>query len=874
MKLSKKYIFILSILTVVSGAYCIFLFGLPVVLNSPNMIAKYESFLSKRLGVPVKIEDFEFKSKPDFSFSIFSKSISGGEFLSIENLKLRTKSFSVKPKTLDADNIYVNYYELKNRLNTTQNKDKEPFEIKYFPVINIKKAYLQMDKNNKSFIQFDNIKSEKKGFNIICTFNGKFQTPYAKTPIIIGKTGGIHYFRKLYFDDLSVGVENSNLVLSGPIDKFLIKGLALPAKELDAAFLYFYKLKHPNKKNFIENFSKFSGNIDVDLVYSKNGLSGKCIAHNLGADFWSYKIPVLLPNVVFNFNGRSMDAKATGLFGPELVYTDVKIEGIFTKSVEVKGDVRSKLTNNFTKKYFKPVQISGRADAEVKYHVHNSIVDVEYILTVPKDSNLITKYGRLDNIDNIRQISAQTSKHGNTIYLKNYDFSFIKDHNKQIFLFGDGLFKKFKGHYKPSFLTLKTNGKVSTDFISSVVNDFIYCGTFTSDLKYDFTNKILTGYLNLYDICHEDFLYLKNTNINITNNELTINANGEFFDSPIVLSLLADNKFQKNLLIHNIDIHLDKFYVRRGGFGSVSSIHKNTVAIKHHKHQDYDITVEKGKIKVDEIINPRFYLHDVEIDGTLKNNIADFVIPQTNYANGILCAKGKYNIKKHASDIYFAASEINSNEVATKMFSLPDQFEGNAYATLHLLTKDKFNDIKANATFAIENGLMPKLGSREFILNKSAKRKNPLYYIKKPIKFTLSKITNIDFSNKQVLSTDIQGSFILDNSDVKCAKIFSQSDFLSMYIEGDYNIDTQIGELLVWGKRNKTAEKKIRILKLPLSLLYKIFFRVERSKNLYQNEIKQIPDIKGRPEEIGIFRVQVNGNLNSNDIKVTLKDIR
>ncbi len=57
----------------------------------------------------------------------------------------------------------------------------------------------------------------------------------------------------------------------------------------------------------------------------------------------------------------------------------------------------------------------------------------------------------------------------------------------------------------------------------------------------------------------------------------------------------------------------------------------------------------------------------------MDNNIVNFIIPQTDYAGGILSAKGKYNVKSHASDINFYASDIDSNEVVNNIFNLPDQ---------------------------------------------------------------------------------------------------------------------------------------------------------------------------------------------------------
>ena len=239
-----------------------------------------------------------------------------------------------------------------------------------------------------------------------------------------------------------------------------------------------------------------------------------------------------------------------------------------------------------------------------------------------------------------------------------------------------------------------------------------------------------------------------------------------------------------------------------------------------------------------------------------------------------MSAKGKYDVICHNSDIHFLALEIDSNEVATKIFNLPNQVEGVGFAKLHLLTKNKLNDIHAHASFAIQDGFLPRLGSKEFIFNRPTKLKKVLFFLDKPIKFTLSKITNIDFSKPNVFYSDLRGSFIINNDDVDDVRIFSQSDYLSMFIEGYYNIATEIGCLCIWGRHNKVAEKKIRIFKIPLSILYRLLFKVERTKNLYRDKVKLIPSIKAEPYEEAIFRVEVDGNLNSNDIKVNLKDLK
>ena len=297
------------------------------------------------------------------------------------------------------------------------------------------------------------------------------------------------------------------------------------------------------------------------------------------------------------------------------------------------------------------------------------------------------------------------------------------------------------------------------------------------------------------------------------------------------------------------------------------------VKIAVNSKKNGDIQIKKGRIHIKEIIHSKFTLQNVEMFARMHNNIIEFVIPQTSYAKGLLSASGNYNLYNHSSDINFLASNIDSNEVASRLFNLYDQIEGRAYASLHLVTHNKLNDIKAHATFAINDGFLSRLGSKEFIISGSKTHKI-LFFLKKPFRFTLSKISNIDFSDQDTLSSDLRGSFILDNNHIKNVKIFSKSEFISLFIEGNYNISTENGKLYIWGRHNKVEEKKIRIFKVLLSILYKLIFRKEKSKHIYYDKIKEIPPINAKPEDEALFRVFVHGNINTNDVKVILKDLK
>jgi len=59
-----------------------------------------------------------------------------------------------------------------------------------------------------------------------------------------------------------------------------------------------------------------------------------------------------------------------------------------------------------------------------------------------------------------------------------------------------------------------------------------------------------------------------------------------------------------------------------------------------------------------------------------------------------------------------------------------------------------------------------------------------------------------------------------------------------------------------------------------LELIYRVIFRVEKTKATYKAKLAQIPPIKIKPMDIeSVFKVSICGNLNEGNVKVQLKDL-
>ena len=107
--------------------YFVFLFVLPPILNSHFMVKKYEKILCEKLGYSVKLEDFEYKSNPNISFNLKAGKILAYN-VQTENLVLNTKDFgyfskmfSIKPKKIDVNTIYLDCRNLKQQVEKKQN---------------------------------------------------------------------------------------------------------------------------------------------------------------------------------------------------------------------------------------------------------------------------------------------------------------------------------------------------------------------------------------------------------------------------------------------------------------------------------------------------------------------------------------------------------------------------------------------------------------------------------------------------------------------------------------------------------------------------------------------------------------------------------
>ena len=264
---------------------------------------------------------------------------------------------------------------------------------------------------------------------------------------------------------------------------------------------------------------------------------------------------------------------------------------------------------------------------------------------------------------------------------------------------------------------------------------------------------------------------------------------------------------------------------------------------------------------IKEIVRDKLLLQNVNLLGSMKNNIFNFTMKDMNFADGVIRADGFYDFAKDCSKMKFEAENINLNKVAEMTLNLKDQIEGTAKAKLDIDSKNMFQFLDAHCMFEVKEGFMPKLGDTEFMMKNS--------------KYKLSDIINIDLSQKDLMKDDIKGTFDVHNSELKNINITTWHELSAMFLEGSYEIEKQYADLQLFWKYSKDAPKGVRIFGIPLSLILKVVFTPEYSKNVYKTELSKIPNIKSDDKNTSYYRVLLKGDINNNNnVKLILKEIR
>ncbi len=806
--------------------YSIFVFIFPLIINNKKVQINILNLIKQKTGHDFVVDNLNYKTSLNLKSTLKIKNISN-EFLKIENLKAEV--FVLKPLDINADYVLFDY----TKFNPASKKDGKKKSIFKFPKILIKKADLVI--NDYLKLKFNNISYLNNKIN--------FTTYIRKSSINVDG----NYF------------SNTNY-------KIKVFAKDILAKDVRDIFANTMKKIKPDEKNFIENFEDFKGFCDIDLNFENKKITGTATLKEFETRFIKFPVPMHFKNAIFYFKGNKVDLKEKGTFGGKPLYTEFWARNMFQKDKYTGGFLESLTSGNIYKKYVKDADISGYVKLRVDYFIQNQRPEVRYRADIYKNAKVRYKKIDISLKDYKRKIEAKTLKNGNNMELQHYSYSYLKDGLYKDILFGRGLFyKNFpKDKFKLAFIEVETNGYAPISILG-FLDKYIKEGGFKGKFNYDGQNKKLIGNLDIINSRYKDF-YVQNALIDLNELKGVIKAKGNYLNEPFSAYLNIDNDLE-NIKIHKLDLYLKKYEIKRQK-SNKTKFNRKKIQKTMNSIRKENINIKEANLRLDELKFKNIILNNLALNGYVKNNVAYFNMLDISFAKGKLKAFGLYDIQNNSSNIDFSAQNIDSNESASMIFNLKDNFSGFANAKMNVRTYNNLQYIDADASFSIKDGALTKLGSSEFMIKNFRKGKNPL-------KFKIQDIINVDIKKMEALKSDIQGQFKVKNEKIYDVEIFNQNKFLSLYLMGGYNIKNQNTTACLFAKYSKDSQKGIKILFIPLSWITKIIFKNENTRQYYKKCIEKIPPIETNSADTEIVLVKLIGNLNNSDsLKVDLKSLR
>ncbi len=874
MEFIKKYkkVIIYSTSAVLGAILCLYLciiFALPVLLNSKTFVNKAQKIIAKNTGYNISGRNLDIKITPFLSLYFKADKVlaekNGEKILDMEGFKGKAKLN--KLKHANAKYLFLNMTKIQ------KGKKKSDFKISSLPDIYIDGASVVFDETKELKGNFTNFSIKKINGRQYIKFYGEFSSIFFKDSLILGDKGYLYTQKdSLFAKDFKILSKTSSLSLNGKIfDRnkkgennydFYIKGKDVQTADFMASLLYFQK-SADNSKKFIENFYDFKGIIDVDLNFKNDGIYGNCTAKELGAKTVLFDAPLYFKEAVFIFNKTSVKSTAEGTLADEAVVHNLQIADIMSPERLILGKIESKLQNKIDK-YIPGLKTVGSEEISVEYFIKKKKITVDYLLSIKEGGDIFYKSASLGLKDKSRRLFVHTLKNDKVLYIKNYDYSILKDSEAFNIVTGRGLFVKKEGKMKPKYLASKTNGFAPASVAGSF-GRFISGGEFSGNLKYDFQKDKLYGNFTIKNALHKDF-FIQRAEVNADKKCINITAEGKYRGEKFTSKMNARNKVGNQIVIYNMDLFLDKYTARNGHKTLGLKPHKRGSENLHSKVKDIDVTIDNWKIKINRITKDRIILNNVSLAGSLKDGIFRFSTSDIYFAKGVLSAKGLYDFKKKYSAARFVAKRVDANTAADLIFDLKGQVEGIANGILYIKASNKLDDVKAKVLFKIDKGYLPKLGDLEF-KNRITRRN-----------IKLSNLIRIkDEENNPInpaeFASDIKGVLYLDNQLIKNVAITSKQKHLSMLFEGQYDIREENADLMIFGKYNSDSQKKVKILFMPLSFVVKLIFRPENSFENYKEKFEKVPDISKKPGDTSLFRIKIKGSAKEDNMNVEMKRI-
>lgn len=640
-------------------------------------------------------------------------------------------------------------------------------------------------------------------------------------------------------------------------------------------------------KNLLNTYTQYSGNIDLSIQSKNNTAKGTVNIHQAKFIHKYFKTPILIQNGQIILNGNKATFKS--------IIADIDSTPMYlnltawdlNKTAKLNGYLTTKVTENFINKYINssltyPIKING--DITLTTDIKGDLKELRIIpkIKLAPQADIYYMGANLGNESDEREIYADITMLNDNYYLiqkLNY-IRYMKSQNSStyplVILNAKGVINPNKGILKNVYIeTLnKANAKVFNIFFKKSVlkNGLFQCKLF-ADGTLD-KPKIL-GNIKMENL--DMPLYntlIKNVDMSFNPQKIKINSSGIYLNSDFSVKAQMINKLQLPSIIENIDVQFDtmnidsliNYLTQIPTPNTTTKLVDRENNITKNQFNIGDIIIKRGKIRTKEIKIKNITANNFESDFSLDKELI-LKIPNIKFdiTTGLVDGSASYEFTTGKIKSNMSAFNVDSNKIATSFFEFKDQIFGSSNGHITILTKGKTEDeriknLSGYVYFEIADGKMPKLGSVEYLLKASNLIKNGITGL------SISNIIELIAPIKTGYFESIKGSFAIKNGIAQNIELYSKSENLNMFIDGDYDIKQQYANMRVYGRLTKKATNILgKIGNTSLNTLISQIPGIKlnnKNKTNIMKEINKIPGVEFNDEQYKIFTVKIDGNIN------------
>ncbi len=697
---------------------------------------------------------------------------------------------------------------------------------------------------------------------------------------------------KVYFNKLDFNLFGADIVADFIVDKvFDLPPQAITNGEIVLKNFGVEKINdavtgigNKNLQNILDNFKNFSGKMDGTLFIKNNNFSGKLDLEGIQAvDNKNVPIKINTGNVEIKNDKLSFN-KLNMNYGTIPLYVNANVANIHSKNspfdlqfstslsednvdtfinsnlvypIKVKGEIALKGMLKGTASDYKLYLKAGLEPQNDISYMGANLGDKELKRELRTNINFKKNIAKVNNLEYLKYISSQNNKLTPVSVLKTSGEIILV--NKK-----DATLKNFN---------IKTQNPATAKIFNIIFKKSILKqGQFSCDLVLNgnYDNLKILGDIDFSDINIP--LYgskIQDAQFNFKNNLIQANLSGKMFESDVKTTAEIVNDLKFPIVIKNIDIQSVKSDIGKiiDELSLIGTSQRQGSVITTKDQIIFgpnDVVVENGSVSASEV-----NLYDISTKNFssrfkhLLNEPFKFYDTIFDIAGGKIISDGTFDFQTTKLTLNSQIKDCEASVLSQNFFGISNQIFGKTNGEMHL-TGSKLNTptglktVGANATFNIENGKMPKLGSLEYLIRAGNVYKSGI------LGLTINNIIEVLVPYKTGDFARIKGSMLVQDGIIENLEIKSKGENLSLFINGKYDLTSDTADIKIFGR----LSKKVSNLLGPIgNASFNSIFDIFGKKNsINENELIQnmnrIPLIEISQEDYRIFMVKIVGDLN------------